>query len=165
MVRLLHARHTGVVDAALAAAMDSRSPFMLLVYSDHCGHCVRMMPAFNEMLVTLGRSTPCDVVQLASDALHASSLGSPHPLRRLIQAQSSGVPYLAIVTPQAVGAKFIALPDTNARTAASLTTFARQHLGRGTLPRPKPATKPAAKPAAKPNAKVKAKVKLRSVTR
>lgn len=129
MVRLLHARQSGVVDAALTTATSSNAPFLLLVYSDRCGHCVRMMPAFHQMLTGLGHANQSDVVQLASDALNTtSSTSRPHPLRSLIQSKTNGVPYLAVVSPSAVGPRFIPLPETNDRSASSLTAFAKKHL-------------------------------------
>lgn len=125
MVRLLHARTSRGVDRALQAA---RAPFLLFVYSNTCGHCVRMMPAFKTTLEMLGQAQH-DVVQLAIDALRQPSRHSL--LRGLISASTVGVPFIAVMKPGGgKGFSVVPLPDSSNRSAVSLSSFANKHISK-----------------------------------
>lgn len=129
MVRVMHAQTSRAVDAALVAAVAVGLPFLLFVYSNNCGHCVRMMPAFQDTLALLGVETRHDVVQLSSDALRQESRG-PHPLRKVIMLHANGVPFVAVMKPLGGKSGFavVPLPDSSDRSAESLSAFAHKHL-------------------------------------
>lgn len=124
--RQMHARSSHAAGRALKAAALYGAPFLVLVYSEQCGHCVRMMPAFQAMLGMLGPSS-C-VVQLAVDALRQAPDSAP---KRAIlgHVSASGVPFVAVVT-MAPTLSLVLLPDSNDRSVASLSEFATRHLRR-----------------------------------
>lgn len=122
MVRLLHAKTPGAVDDAFRAAsvlLSGAPPLLLLVYSEDCGHCVRMMPAFRDTLELLAPASR--VLKLAVDALRGSSDSA---IKRRILDRVSGVPFVAMVTPGAVP-RIVPLPASSDRSVASLSTFAQ----------------------------------------
>lgn len=128
MVRLFVAKTSPAADNAIETATQTLLPFLIMVHSDTCGHCVRMMPAFKEMLTRLGDETQKCVVQIKANALHE---GAYHPLISLIKSTSIGVPYFAVVKPSrgiTTAKHLITLPDESDRTAKSLESFARKHM-------------------------------------
>lgn len=148
MVRLLHARSSKAVDEALDVVIKKQTPFMLLVYSNQCGHCVRMMPAFNEMLAVLGAAAKHDIVKLDSASLREGPAGkTPHPLRDVILSHVNGVPFVAVMKPDDRGVLVVPLPDTNDRTVDSLSEFARKHLSGSDQPAAAARKKATASPA------------------
>lgn len=137
MVRLLHARTSEAVGHALTKAKE---PFFVLVYSDTCGHCVRVMPAFKAMLALLGVG---DVVQLESNALranvqnrHARSVHAHKVHAHNVHAQNilsrvQGVPFIAVLK----ASKVVPLPDSSDRSVGSLVAFATKHMQTHITPR------------------------------
>lgn len=100
--------------------MGAGAPFLLLVYSKDCGHCTRMMPAFNQMLSLLGPAH-C-VVQLAVSALRGAKDTS---MKRLILSRVHGVPFVAMIHRH--GREIVPLPPSSDRSASSMSSFALSH--------------------------------------
>lgn len=115
---LLHATSSQRVDSVLHTTLSTGSPFLLLVYSNDCGHCTRLMPAFRKMLALL---SPSDcIVKLAISALRTAKESRA---KHMILDQVSGVPFIAMMH----GNRIVPLPNTSDRSAKSLLAFANRH--------------------------------------